>query len=515
MNALPLFRRKPQAAFQPSEAERGPRLKRVLGPLDLTLLGVGAVIGTGIFVLTGTAAAGGAGHVGAGPALTVSMAIAGVACALAALCYAEFASMIPVAGSAYTYAYASFGELFAWIIGWDLVLEYSVSAVAVSIGWGGYFKTLLGMAGLGFPTWLSVDPMSAARALHGADPAAAEQARLAFEQAPRLFDVPLVINLPAVLVIFVVTALLVVGTRESARVNGLMVAIKLTMVTLIVLVGVRHVDLATHWADFAPSGWDGVMTGAALIFFAYIGFDAVSTTAEEARNPQRDLPIGMIVSLAICTVLYIAVAAVLTGMVPLSVLANERPVAAALQAVGEGGVAAVISAGAVFSIPSVLLVMQLGQTRIFYSMSRDGLLPRAFSRVHPRFGTPALTTLVTGGVVALFAGLVDIAVAAELTNIGTLFAFALVAGGVLVLRVQAPERPRAFRVPAVWVVAPTCIAVCLYLMAALTRVTWERFGLWLVVGLAIYFAYGRRKSALAPGEAPLVPAPPEPAGSSS
>jgi APA family basic amino acid/polyamine antiporter len=484
------------------------------------MLGIGAIIGTGIFVLTGTAAAGGANHVGAGPAIVISFIVVAVACALAALCYGEFASMIPIAGSAYTYAYASFGELMAWIIGWDLILEYAVGNIAVAIGWSGYFAQFLeGVFGVHFPAWLAIDPMTAHNAL--ADPekygAATDVAREAFATAPNL-GFPFIVNLPAFLVVMFVTALLVYGVKESARLNTGLVFLKLGLIGLFLFVGIQHVDFAAHWSGetaagvsrFAPSGWSGIMTGAALIFFAYIGFDAVSTTAEEAKNPQRDLPLGMIASLLICTVLYIAVAAVLTGMVPLDVLRNAHPVAAALESVGASTSAAVISFGASLAIVSVLLVMQYGQTRIFFSMSRDGLLPRVFSRVHPRFRTPALSTILTGLIVGVFAALIDINVAAELSNIGTLFAFVLVAGGVMILRVKDPGRHRGFRVPLVWVVAPLCIAICFYLMTALTRVTWERFAIWLVVGLALYFFYGARHSALRRGIVyPPVPGEPE------
>ncbi len=475
-----LFLRK---AVDVSSAD-GSGLKRVLGPVQLTLLGIGAIIGTGIFVLTGTAAAGGAGHLGAGPGLTVSFLLTAVACGLAALCYAELASMMPVAGSAYTYAYASFGELIAWIIGWDLILEYAVGNVAVAIGWSGYFQSLLSSFGLHLPPWLGIDPMTATHT-----------APEVLQAAPHVLGLPLVINLPAVVIVLLVTGVLCLGIRESARANAVLVTIKLLMIALFLYVGLGHVEPA-HWTPFAPNGWSGIVTGAALIFFAYIGFDAVSTTAEEARNPQRDLPIAILASLAVCTVLYVAVTAVLTGMVPVSALANAEPVAAALRAVGADRVASLISAGAVMSIASVLLVMQLGQTRIFFAMSRDGLLPRRFSRVHPRFGTPVLPTLLTGGVVALAAGLIDISAAAELTNIGTLFAFVLVAGGVWWLRVRRPDLPRTFRVPVVPAVALGAMGSCFYLMLGLPRVTWDRFGLWLLAGLAVYFLFGYRHSRL-------------------
>ncbi len=488
-----LFRRKPAKA-PPVE---GPGLRRALGPVQLTLLGIGAIIGTGIFVLTGTAAAGGPGHLGAGPGLTLSFVFTGVACGLAALCYAEFASMMPVAGSAYAYAYASFGELVAWIIGWDLILEYGVGNVAVAIGWSGYFQGLLAGAGVHLPAWLGMDPLTALRS-----------APAVLAAAPHVFGLPIVLNLPAVAVTGAVTVLLCVGISESARVNAAFVGLKLVMIAVFLYVGLQHVEPG-NWTPFAPNGWDGMLTGAALIFFAYIGFDAVSTTAEEAKNPQRDLPVGIIASLVVCTVLYVAVTAVLTGMVPVAALANAEPVAAALRTVGAHRVAGFISAGAVLSMVSVLLVMQLGQTRIFYAMSRDGLLSGRFSRIHPRFRTPVLPTVLTGCAVALAAGLIDISAAAELTNIGTLFAFILVSGGVWWLRVREPERPRGFRVPALPLVSTGAMATCAYLMMGLPRVTWERFGLWLVVGLALYFAYGMRNSRLHAQPTP-VPAAAEP-----
>ena len=474
------FRRKP--VVQPVTDEAG--LKRVLGPVHLTLIGVGAIIGTGIFVLTGTAAAGGPGHLGAGPGLMVSFLLTAVTCGLAALCYAELASMMPVAGSAYTYAYAAFGELIAWIIGWDLILEYAVGNVAVAIGWSSYFQSLLGSFGLHLPPWLGTDPMTATH-----------QAPELLATAPQVLGIPIVVNLPAILAVLFVTAVLCIGIRESARANAVLVALKLGMIALFLYVGVAHVE-PSNWTPFAPNGWNGIVTGAALIFFAYIGFDAVSTTAEEARNPQRDLPIGILVSLLVCTVLYLAVTVVLTGMVPVAALANAEPVAAALRAVGADRVAAIISAGAVASITSVLLVMQLAQTRIFFAMSRDGLLPRRFSKVHPRYGTPVWPTLLTGLVVALAAGLIDISAAAELTNIGTLFAFVLVSGGVWWLRISQPDHPRAFKVPLVGLVSAGAMASCFYLMLGLPRVTWERFGLWLLAGLVIYFLFGLRHSKL-------------------
>ena len=524
--ANPLFQTKSVSDLQGDHSHGGPKLERTLGPLQLTMLGIGAIIGTGIFVLTGTAAAGGASHVGAGPAIVVSFLVVAVACGLAAMCYAEFASMIPISGSAYTYAYASFGELVAWIIGWDLILEYAVGNIAVAIGWSAYFTEFLAYFNIHLPAWLAIDPISASHAV--ADPGKyteiAAIAAQAFATAPNI-GFPIIINLPAVLITFLVTALLVYGVKESANLNAGLVFLKLGLILLFLYVGVQHLDFAQFWAGpaapgpgvlpgaskFMPTGWSGIMTGGALIFFAYIGFDAVSTTAEEAKNPQRDLPLGMIASLIVCTVLYIAVSTVLTAMAPLSTLANAHPVAAALQAVGEPGIATVISFGAALAIVSVLLVFQYGQTRIFFSMSRDGLLPPVFSRVHPRFRTPVFSTIITGLFVGIPAGLIDIAVAAELTNIGTLFAFVLVSAGVLILRRQDPDRPRGFRVRAVWLVAPLSIAICFYLMLNLPMDTWIRFVVWLAIGLVIYFLYGAKHSTLRRGLRGATVAPGEPA----
>ncbi|MCB0716984.1 MAG: amino acid permease [Bacteroidetes bacterium] len=478
-----LFLRKSIAS---ADANSG-ALRRVLGPIQLTLFGVGAIVGTGIFVLTGTAAAGevnAAGEVirlGAGPALIVSFVLTAFACGFAALCYAELASMIPVAGSAYTYAYAAFGELIAWIIGWDLVLEYAVGNVAVAIGWSAYLQGLLGQVGLPLPMWLGVDPMTASRTPE------------LFAAGPHLFGHPITFNLPAMLIVAAVTVLLIVGVRESARANAILVLLKLAMIALFVIVGVGHID-PVNWHPFAPNGFRGIMTGAALIFFAYIGFDAVSTTAEETRNPQRDLPIGMIASLVVCTILYIGVTVVLTGMLPTSRLATAEPVAVALRAVGEPHIASIISAGAVIAITSVLIVFQLGQTRIFYAMSRDGLLPKVFRAVNPRFRTPVASTIITGLVVGIPAGFIDIASAADLTNIGTLFAFIIVSAGVVSLRRTDPHATRPFRVPLVPITPIIAIVFCLALMVSLPTVTWVRFVVWLVVGLALYFGFGYRHS---------------------
>ena len=443
-------------------------LRRTLTALDLTLLGIGAIIGTGIFVLTGTAAAN-----QAGPGIMLSYLAAGLACGFAALCYAEFASMVPIAGSAYTYAYASLGELVAWLIGWDLILEYAVGSMTVAIGWSGYMQKLLSGFGIHLPAWMSAAP--------GAGPGT-------------------LVNLPAILIVLAITALLVIGVRESARANAVMVAIKGAAIIFFIAAGVTYVEPA-NYQPFMPYGWSGVMAAAAVVFFAYIGFDAVSTTAEEARNPRRDLPIGIIASLIICTLLYLAVAAVLSGIVPVTTLKSDpqflnAPVAFALSQIGQDWAAYLVSAGAVAGITSVLLVMLMSQPRIFFAMSRDGLLPPPVSKVHPRFGTPYLTTIITGVIVAVVAGLTQIQVVGEMTSIGTLFAFVVVCSAVLVLRTKRPDAPRPFKVWGGPVIPVLGIVSCLYLMLSLPVITWVRFLLWLDIGLAIYWMYGRRHSPL-------------------
>jgi APA family basic amino acid/polyamine antiporter len=464
-----------------SDVEHGKHLKRALSAVDLTLLGIGAIIGTGIFVLTGTAAAN-----QAGPAITMSYMLAGLACGFAALCYAEFASMIPIAGSAYTYSYATLGEIFAWMIGWDLILEYAVGSMTVAIGWSGYFQRILAGFGVHLPQWMSAAPPAG------------------------------VINLPAVLIVLVITTLLVIGVRESARFNAVMVAIKVAAVLFFIAVGFSKVD-TSNWSPFAPYGWSGIMAAGAVVFFAYIGFDAVSTTAEEAKNPQRDLPIGIIASLVICTVLYIVVAAILSGIVSVTdyrsyeaalpgapiVPVSEStkflnaPVAYVLAVINQGWAAGLVSAGAVAGITSVLLVMLMSQPRIFFSMSRDRLLPQGVSAVHPRFGTPYITTIITGVVVALFAGLLRIDVVGEMTSIGTLFAFVVVSAAVIMLRIKRPDAKRPFKVPFGFVFPVLGVISCLYLMLSLSVVTWVRFLVWLDIGMAIYWLYGRTHSPLA------------------
>ncbi|WP_186011591.1 amino acid permease [Burkholderia gladioli] len=445
-------------------------LKKALGAVDLTFLGIGAIIGTGIFVLTGT------GAVQAGPALMVSFIVAAIACGLSALAYAEFASTIPVAGSIYTYSYATLGELVAWIIGWDLMLEYSLAASAVSVGWSGYAQSLLKGFGVVLPTVLTAAPNSVP-------------------------GVTTYFDLPAFVVMMAITTLLSVGIRESTRVNNLMVFIKVAVVLLVIAVGVFHVTPA-NWTPFMPHGWSGVFGAAAVMFFAFIGFDAVSSAAEEVKNPKRDLPIGIIASLGVCAVLYVTVAAVATGIVPSSQYAGiTHPISYALQVAGQNWVAGFIDLGAVLGMLTVILVMTYGQTRITYAMSRDGLLPAVLSRVHPRFQTPFLATWIIGLLCALIAALIPLNVLAELINIGTLAAFSMVSIAVIVLRRTRPDLPRAFRCPGVPVVPVLAVAACVFLMLNLSAVTWKAFGIWLVIGLVIYFVYSRRNAKIAQGSA--------------
>ena len=473
------------------------QLKRSLGVFELTMMGIGAIIGTGIFVLTGKAAAGTEHALGAGPALTISFVVTGFACALAALCYAEFAAMVPVSGSAYTYSYYSFGELMAWVIGWDLILEYAVGNIAVAIGWSGYFASFLEGFGIHMPGTLIAPTGTEMVQLQTGQWITMAAAKASYPDiVSTLPAATALFNLPAFVITVLITILLAIGIKESARVNAALVVVKLGLIALFLIFGLPHFNPDVHWQTFAPNGWGGIMTGAALVFFAYVGFDAVSTTAEEAKNPQRDLPRGMIYSLLICTVLYIAVAAVLTGMVPLSVLSNEKPVVSALQGVGEGTVAFIIAMGVTLTMPTVLLVMQLGQIRILYSMSRDGLVGSTFHKVHDKFRTPFNGTMIVGGIVAICAATINIDVAAELTNIGTLFAFVLVAIGVFILRRTQPEIPRKFKVPWYPVMCLGCVVICIYLMIALPWPTWVRFFAWMGGGLVIYFLYSRHHSKL-------------------
>jgi basic amino acid/polyamine antiporter, APA family len=478
-----LFRRKAVEACQADADRSEHRLKRSLGVLSLTALGIGAVIGAGIFSSPGTAASGGADHVAAGPGLVVSYILVALACGFAALCYAEMASMVPVAGSAYTYAYVTLGEFLAWIIGWDLILEYAVGNVAVAVSWADYFKSLLAGLGLHLPAWLSTTIDHAQRTPG------------LLESAPHLLGIPIVLNLPAGLVVAVLTILLVLGIQESARVNTAMVLLKLVMVVGFIGVGAFYIR-PENWTPFAPNGLHGILSGASLIFFAYIGFDAVSTTAEEAKNPQRDIPRAMIATLGICTVLYAAVTLVLTGMVSWKDLGVGDPLAKALQSAGLQALAGILSFGAVVAMTAVLLVFQLGQPRIFMVMARDGLLPGWAAKVHPRFRTPYVTTIITGVFVGIPAMFVDINEAIEFTNIGTLFAFVLVSVGVIVLRRTDPGRPRPFRCPGVPYLPLLSVVGCGVLMAYLPFITWMRFVVWQAVGVALYFLYGRRHSRL-------------------
>jgi APA family basic amino acid/polyamine antiporter len=430
---------------------------------------------------------------GAGPALVFSFLLLGGACALAALCYAELASMIPQAGSAYAYAYATLGEIVAWIIGWDLILEYAVGNVAVAISWGDYFKTLTGGL-LHLPVWLTTGYrtalLSSDATVHGL-----------LGSAPRVAGIPILVNLPAFSIVALITWLLLRGVRESARANNIMVVVKLLALALFIGAGLTKIDRA-NYTPFAPNGFAGIHHGAAIVFFAYIGFDAISTAAEETKNPQRNLPIGILGGLAICTVIYVIVGAVLTGMVNYKELdpsLHADPLAYALQRTGMQSASWLVALGAVFSMTAVLLVFKYGQPRIFYSMGRDGLLPQWAARVHARTRVPYTTTLLTGVFVALWALIGDAGETYDLTNIGTLFAFAIVCIGVLVLRYTQPERPRPFRVPFVWPVCLGGAAACVFVMRGLPRQAWERFGIWLAIGLALYFAYGYRHSILRRG----------------
>jgi APA family basic amino acid/polyamine antiporter len=499
-----LFRTKPVADLVSAGTSS---LKRTLGPIQLTALGVGAIIGAGIFSTVGTAAAGGADHLGAGPAIVLSFVLTGIACGFAALCYAEFAAMVPIAGSAYTYSYATLGELVAWIIGWDLIIEYAVGNVAVAISWSGYFQELLNGFGLHIPAWLGIDYRTAAEAAQqiaaaragGIDPStlgmAVERAAAGLATAPHLAGIPIVFNLPAFLIVALITWILVIGVNESAWTNTAMVALKLVIIAFFLAMGGFYVK-PQNWHPFAPNGFAGVSSAAAIIFFAYIGFDAVSTAAEEARNPQRDMPIGIIASLIVCTVIYIAVALVLTGMLPTKQLDTAEPLATAFSGIGMNWTAGIISLGAVFATTSVLVVFQLGQPRIFFSMARDGLLPPWAAKIHPKYRTPHVTTILTGVFVAVFAAVANIDEIVQLTNIGTLFAFILVAIGIIILRRTDPDRPRPFRTPLVPLVPILAVVTCAYLMLELPAVTWWRFVIWLAVGLVFYFLYGFQHSRL-------------------
>jgi APA family basic amino acid/polyamine antiporter len=488
-----LFKRKPLSLLH-EEMQSDNRLKRILGPWSLTSLGIGCIIGAGIFVVTGYAV-----HYKAGPALLISFIVAGLACIFSALCYAEFASMAPVAGSAYTYAYATLGELLAWIIGWDLVLEYTVASASVAHGWSKYFQNFISIFHIHVPLAISTAPFD-------------------FDPAKGVF-IPTgsVIDLPALIIVAIVTIVLVIGIRESSRFNNVMVAIKIAVVLLVIAAGAFFIKSA-NWHPFAPFGWAGLslfgktlwgqtgvdgspvgmMAGAAMIFFAYIGFDSVSTHAEEARNPQRDVPIGIIASLIICTILYIAVTIVLTGMVPYDQIDTDAPIAAAFQKVGLGWGQFVISLGAVAGITSVLLVLMLSQPRVLLAMARDGLLPESFfGNIHPRFRTPWKSTILTGLAVGTLASLIPLGVLAELVNIGTLLAFVIVCLSVLIMRYHNPQALRPFRCPWVPLIPILGVILCLFLMFSLPSANWLRLAIWMVIGILIYFFYGRRHSVMA------------------
>jgi len=501
-----IFRTKSLNAILASAEAPESQLRRSLGAVQLTLLGIGAIIGAGIFSTVGTAAAGGADHLGAGPALVVSFLLTAVTCGFAALCYAEFASMVPVSGSAYTYSYATLGELIGWIIGWDLIIEYAVGNVAVAISWSGYFQELLRGMGLSLPGWLGTDYRTAAQAARQVAEASAagtdlttlgvavQRAAQAMADAPAPFGFPIVFNLPAFAIVMLITVVLVVGIRESAWFNSAMVVLKLAIIAFFAILGFFYID-PSNWHPFAPNGFEGIASAAAILFFAYIGFDAVSTAAEETKNPKRDMPIAIISSLIICTIIYVVVAVVLTGMLPWRQLGTAEPLATAFSALGMGWPALIISVGAVFATTSVLLVFQYGQPRIFFSMARDGLLPPFAAKVHPRFRTPHITTWITGIVVAVFSGFANINEVVELTNIGTLFAFLLVCVGITVLRYKDPGRPRGFRVPfGAWLIPMLGAGSCIFLMVYLPPSSWWRFIGWLVLGMAVYFAYGYNHS---------------------
>lgn len=497
---------KPMDVIMAEAEEQGEHsLKRALGPFNLVMLGIGAIIGAGIFVLTGQAAA-----TNAGPAIVISFTLAGIGCAFAGLCYAEFASLIPIAGSAYTYGYATLGELFAWIIGWDLVLEYAFGAATVASGWSGYFVSFLRDFGIQLPPQWTAVPGTEMVLFHGRwsrlqtiEPAL----KTAGVNAASLPHVVAHFNLIAFIAIAIVTFVLVVGVRESANMNTALVSVKVSVVFIFIGLAInyvlRHPALAAqHWHPFIPAntghfgefGWSGIARGAAVIFFAYIGFDAVSTTAQEARNPQKDMPIGIIGSLIVCTILYIIVAGLLTAIVPYSTLNVADPVAVGVDAIGVHWGEVMVNGGVVAGLASVMLVMLLGQSRVLYSMSYDGLLPKWVSEIHPRFRTPWITSIVVGTFAAIFASVLSIKDLSELVNIGTLLAFVIVCSGVWVLRVRRPNLKRPFRTPWVPVIPILGALIAFAMMASLPMVTWIRLLVWLVIGMFIYFFYSRRHS---------------------
>ncbi len=492
-----IFRTKNLDDILASLGEEKNRLKRTLGPLNITLLGIGAIIGAGIFATVGTAAAGDAARPGAGPSLMLSFGITAVVCAFTALCYAEMAAMVPISGSAYTYSYATLGELVAWIIGWDLILEYAIGNVAVAISWANYFRSFMhDVFGVDIPQWLSTD-FRTARKIPGL-----------VDSAPHIFGVPIVFNLLAFGIVALITIVLVWGIKESAEFNAAMVGVKIIVLLFFIgflLYMVTPSKMATNWHPFQPMGWGGTLAGAAVVFFAYIGFDAVSTVAEETKNPARDLPIGIIASLIICTVFYVVVAAVFTGVMPYDVLKDKlateqaEPLTMALRFVAPNArwAAGLVDFGSVVAHTAVLLVFQLGQPRIFFSMARDGLLPPVFAKVHPKFKTPHVTTILTGVIVGLFAAVMSIDEMVDLTNIGTLFAFTLVCIGITILRYKDPNRARPFKVPfGAWLLPMLGAVSCLFLMYYLPPTSWWRFVAWLMIGLSIYLSYGYARSVL-------------------
>ena len=456
---MDLFRRKSIDELQAAAAASG--MLKNLAAVDLLMLGIGAVIGTGIFVLTGVAAA-----KYAGPAVPLSFILSGLTCALAGLAYAEFASIVPASGSAYTYAYASLGEFIAFIVGWNLILEYTVTSSAVAVGWSGYVVGLFASAGLVLPHELVIAPAEGG-----------------------------IFNLPAVLITLFLSFLLVRGTKESVKLNRILVFVKLAAIFLFLVLAAPHVD-ATNWEPFLPFGYSGVVSGAAIVFFAYIGFDAVATTAEECRNAARDLPVGIIGSLFICTLLYAVVAAVLTGVVPYSMLDTAEPVAFALRHIGYNVGSAIVAVGAICGITTVLLVLLYGQSRIFFAMSRDGMVPANVCKIHRRFHTPYRVTILGAIFVSVIAGVFPIGMIAEMANIGTLSAFLIASIGVMVLRKTEPDLKRNFKCPAVWLIAPLAVLSCGYLMANLPLATWHRFGFWILFGLCVYFGYSRAHSVI-------------------
>lgn len=473
------------------------KLKRILSRWDLVAFGIGSVVGAGIFTVIGTAAAGtvdSAGNIlrmGAGPGIIISFIVAGIACSFCTLCYAEFSSFIPISGSSYTYAYAVLGEFMAWIMGWDLILVYCVPVIAVAISWSAYTVSLLKGFGIDLPLWFTLDYKSLLLKINS-DPSL-------MEQVPTVFGHPFGINVPAILIVVLITIVLVKGIRESSLINTVMVIAKMAILLFFILLGmffIKPVNFSLPEYGFFPSGWSGVMTGSALIFFAYIGFDAITTVAEETKNPQKDLPFGIIGALIITTLLYIVIAIVLLGVVPFDKLGRADPIAYAFEYINIGWASGLVSIGALIATTSVILVTLLGQTRIFFSMARDGLIPSTFSRVHKRYKTPHISTIITGSIVAVVAGFVDIGEAAELSNIGTLFAFSIVCVSVLVLRKKDPERPRPFKTPFSPYVPVLGVLSCIYLAVNLPALTWQRFVIWTVFGIVIYLFYGYKNSTL-------------------